>query len=63
MAGNFSSNAAAYNSPGQGPGYALVLHQALKGRHNRYAALSGLDAIPTHPQGLALGCYMPQRCC
>ena len=42
MAGDFSSNAAAYNSPGQRPGYALLLHRALKGRHNRCIALSGL---------------------
>ncbi len=44
MAGDFSSNAAAYNSPGQRPGYALLLHRALKGRHNRCIALSGLGS-------------------
>ena len=41
----FSSNAAAYNSPGQGPGDALVLHRALKGRHNRCIAPSGLGSF------------------
>ena len=47
MAGDFSSNAAAYNSPGQRPGDALVLHPALKGRHRRCIAPSGLGSFLT----------------
>ncbi len=47
MAGDFSSNAAAYNSPGQRPGYALLLHRALKGRHRRCVAPSGLGSFLT----------------
>ena len=42
MAGDFSANGAAHASPGQRPGYASLYHQALKGRHNRCLAPSGL---------------------
>jgi len=50
MAGEFSRNAESFggpkgakgDSPGQRPGYAAPLRQALKGRHNRCFALSGL---------------------
>ena len=38
----FSANGAAYTSLGQRPGSASSFHQALKGRHNRCSALSGL---------------------
>lgn len=38
----FSANGAAHTSPGQRPGYASSFHQALKGRHNRCLAPSGL---------------------
>ena len=38
----FSANGAAHASPGQRPGYAPSFQQALKGRHNRYLAPSGL---------------------
>ena len=49
----FSSNAAAYHSPGQGPGAALGWHPALTGRHNRYAALSGLGSfLNSRPRAL-----------
>jgi|GEM_PF-1373961 len=52
----FSSNAAAYNSPGQGPGDALVLHPALKGRHNRCIAPSGLGSFWNRkPRALPFG--------
>ena len=37
-----SANGAAQASPGQRPGYACPLRQALKGRHHRYPAPSGL---------------------
>lgn len=37
-----STNGARYDSPGQRPGFAAELGQALKGRHNRCFALSGL---------------------
>jgi len=56
MAGDFSSNAAAYNSPGQRPGDALVLHPALNGRHNRCIAPSGLGSfLNTGPRALPFG--------
>ncbi len=42
VASCFSRNAAQCDSPGQRPGYAAVFHQALKGRHHRCLALSGL---------------------
>ena len=42
MAGDFSTNGAAYTSLGQRPGSASSFHQALKGRHNRCLAPSGL---------------------
>ena len=38
----FSANGAAHTSPGQRPGSASSFHQALKGRHNRCLAPSGL---------------------
>ena len=41
----FSSNAAAYNSPGQRPGFRSLGHRALKGRHNRCIAPSGLGSF------------------
>ena len=41
----FSSNAAAYYSPGQGPGDALGWHRALNGRHRRCIAPSGLGSF------------------
>ena len=46
MAGEMiqSPNGAIYDSPGQRPGYALLLHRALKGRHNRCVAPSGLGS-------------------
>jgi hypothetical protein len=37
----FSANGAAHTSPGQRPGYAPSLHQALKGRPNRCLAAEG----------------------
>lgn len=45
MTGSFSTNGAAYISPGQHPGYASVLHRALKGRHNGCHAPSGLGSF------------------
>ncbi len=47
MAGEMiqSPNGAIYDSPGQGPGDALVLHPALKGRHRRCIAPSGLGSF------------------
>ena len=41
-ADDFSANGAAHTSPGQRPGYASPHGPALKGRHNRCLALSGL---------------------
>jgi hypothetical protein len=38
-----STNGARYDSPGHRPGFAAEFHQALKGRHNRCFALSGLN--------------------
>ena len=38
----FSANGAAYTSPGQRPGSASPFHPALKGRHHRCPAPSGL---------------------
>jgi hypothetical protein len=38
----FSANGAAHTSPGQRPGSASSFHQALKGRHHRCLAPSGL---------------------
>jgi hypothetical protein len=43
----FSANGAAHTSPGQRPGYASSIHQALKGRHNRCLAPSGLAMFLT----------------
>ena len=43
----FSTNGAAHTSPGQRPGYASSFHQALKGRHNRCLAPSGLGMFLT----------------
>jgi hypothetical protein len=46
VASCFSRNAASCDSPGQRPGYAAPsFHQALKGRHNRGFALSGLESL------------------
>lgn len=45
MAGEFSTNGAAHTSPGQRPGYASPFQQALKGRHNRCLAPSGLGIL------------------
>ena len=42
MVGSLSTNGAAHTSPGQRPGYASSLRQALKGRLNRCLAPSGL---------------------
>ena len=42
MVGSISTNGAAHTSPGQRPGYASSLRQALKGRLNRCLAPSGL---------------------
>lgn len=42
-----STNGATYDSPGQRPGSASSLHQALKGRHNRCLAPSGLGMFLT----------------
>ena len=43
MAGDIlSANGAAQASPGQRPGYASSFHPALKGRHHRCHAPSGL---------------------
>ena len=42
MPGSLSTNGATYDSPGQRPGYASPFHQALKGRHHRCPAPSGL---------------------
>ena len=39
---HYRRNAATGESPGQRPGYASTFQQALKGRHNRCSALSGL---------------------
>lgn len=41
----FSANGAAHASPGQRPGIASLIHQALKGRHNRCLAPSGLGML------------------
>jgi hypothetical protein len=43
----FSTNGAAHISPGQRPGYASSFNQALKGRHNRCLAPSGLGMFLT----------------
>jgi len=43
----FSANSAAHTSPGQRPGSASSFHQALKGRHNRCLAPSGLGIFLT----------------
>ena len=43
----FSANGAAHTSPGQRPGYASSFNQALKGRHNRCLAPSGLGMVLT----------------
>ena len=44
MAGDIlNANGAAHASPGQRPGYAPSFQQALKGRHNRCHAPSGLE--------------------
>jgi hypothetical protein len=42
-----STNGAAYDSPGQRPGFAFPRHRALKGRPNRCSAPSGLGSFPT----------------
>ena len=42
-----SANGAAHTSPGQRPGYAPSFHQALKGRHNRCFAPTGLGIFLT----------------
>ena len=60
MAGDFSTNApiaaksvvfsakgAAHTSPGRRPGSASSFHQALKGRHNRCLAPTGLGIFLT----------------
>ena len=47
MADSLSTNGARFDSPGRCPGYAAVFHQALKGRHNRCLALSGLELFLT----------------
>ena len=47
VASCFSRNAAQCDSPGQRPGYAAVFQQALKGRHHRCFAPSGLGMFLT----------------
>lgn len=48
-----STNGAQYDSPGQRPGFAVEFHPALKGRHNRCFALSGLDLfLANEPRAL-----------
>ena len=42
-----SANGAAHASPGQRPGSASSFHPALKGRHNRCFAPSGLGLVLT----------------
>jgi hypothetical protein len=47
VASCFSRNAAQCDSPGQRPGYATFFYQALKGRHTRCCAPSGLGMVLT----------------
>ncbi len=56
MAGDFSTNGARFDSPGQRPGFTAVFHQALKGRHNGCLAPSGLGSFLTiEPRALPFG--------
>jgi hypothetical protein len=54
MANEFSTKGAQYDSPGQRPGFVGVEDfQALKGRHKRRFALSGLDGfLAVEPRAL-----------
>lgn len=46
MKQNLSTNGSTYDSPGHRPGFGSLLDdRALKGRHNRCAALSGLGIL------------------
>ena len=47
MAGDFSTNGARYLSLGQRPRCGVARDQALKGRHSRYPAPSGLGVFLT----------------
>ena len=58
MAGDFSTNGARFDSPGQRLGFTAVFHQALKGRHNGCLAPSGLGSYLTiEPRALPWAIY------